>query len=203
MSALAQHHALAFLPSRMVYAHALILFPYDTYAAFCAIQARPHDVWSAFLGGSRGQGRSYTPSDCFETFPFPSEWNCRKSLENAGAEYYAHRRVTMVQRGEGLTQIYNRFHAPEEHSEDITRLRDLHSVMDSAVFAAYGWSDIPTACYFLPGPGSPQVAVPDQSPRLRYRWPNEVHDEVLARLLALNAARAARDTDSEARSGAI
>ena len=203
VSALAQHHALAFLPSRMVYAHALILFPFDTYAAFCALQARPHDIWSAFLGGSRGQGRSYTPSDCLETFPFPPSWDRRKNLVTAGAAYYAHRSATMTRRGEGLTTIYNRFHDPEEHSEDITRLRELHSEMDSAVFAAYRWSNIPTDCYFLPGPGSPHVAVTDQSPRLRYRWPNEIHDEVLARLLALNAARAAGDTGPDGASGVL
>ena len=109
----------------------------------------------------------------------------------------------MVRRDEGLTTLYNRFHSRDEHSADIAHLRDLHSSMDSAVFAAYGWSDIPTTCYFLPDPGTPSASATDRPPRLRYRWPNEVHDEVLARLLALNAARAARDTDSDARSGAI
>ena len=200
---LTRHHSLAFLPPNMVYADALIVFPVDSYSAFCALQASPHDLWVRFFGSSRGVGRLYTPSDCFETFPFPEEWDRRSDLEDAGAAYYAHRSATMTRRGEGLTTIYNRFHDPEERGEDITRLRDLHSVMDSAVLVAYGWSDIPTACYFLPGPGSPQASVADGSPQLRYRWPNEIHDEVLARLLAFNAARAAGEPDSDARSGVL
>ena len=61
----------AFLPSGMVYAHTLNIFPLDTHAAFCALQARPHEVWARFFGSSLEDRLRYTPSDCFETFPFP------------------------------------------------------------------------------------------------------------------------------------
>ena len=48
----------------------------------------------------------------------------------------------------GLTKTYNRFHDPKERSPEIRRLRDLHTAMDRAVLAAYGWSDIDTTCGF-------------------------------------------------------
>ena len=102
-----------------------------------------------------------------------------------------------------LTKTYNRFHDPEERSPDIHQLRTLHAAMDRAVLAAYGWPDIPTACEFLldyEEDEDPEDA-PEASGKkkrakkkpYRYRWPDEVRDEVLAKLLALNAERAEQE----------
>ena len=70
-------------------------------------------------------------------------------MEAAGKTYYDHRAALMVQRNEGLTRTYNRFHDPNESAPEIARLRDLHATMDRAVLDAYGWPDIPTDCEFL------------------------------------------------------
>ena len=62
----------------------------------------------------------YTPSDCFETFPFPSSLYDPR-LTSTGETYHDHRRQVMLTRQEGLTKTYNRFHDPDEtvrrHSE--------------------------------------------------------------------------------------
>ncbi len=188
----------AFLPSNMVYSHALNVYPLDTYAAFCALQARPHETWARFFGSSMKDDLRYTPSDCFETFPFPEGWETRPDLEAVGKEYYEFRAALMVRNDEGMTKTYNRFHDPYENAPDIAELRRLHAVMDRAVLDAYGWRDIPTDCEFLL---DYEIDEETWSPRkkkpYRYRWPDEVRDEVLARLLELNAHRAAE----EARAG--
>ena len=82
------HAAFAFLTSSMVFAHTLAVFPFDTHAAFCALQSRPHEIWARFFGSSFGDGLRYTPSDCFETFPFPPDWETHPALEAAGEAYY-------------------------------------------------------------------------------------------------------------------
>ena len=145
----------------------------------------------------------YSPSDCFETFPFPPDWETNTALEVAGREYYEYRAALMVRNDEGLTKTYNRFHDPEERSPDIHQLRTLHAAMDRAVLAAYGWPDIPTACEFLLDYEEDEDAedAPESSGKkkrakkkpYRYRWPDDVRDEVLARLLALNAQRHAEE----------
>ena len=56
----------------------------------------------------------YTPSDCFETFPFPADFETDPALEAAGKEYYEFRAALMVRNNEGLTKTYNRFHDPDE-----------------------------------------------------------------------------------------
>ncbi|MBM3204240.1 hypothetical protein FJZ55_10105 [Candidatus Woesearchaeota archaeon] len=87
------------------------------------------------------------------------------------------------------TRQYNRFHDPAETSADIARLRELHADIDRAVLDAYGWSDIPTACQFIPDYFEEDDDGNETPKSLRYRWPDEVRDEVLARLLALNQQR--------------
>ena len=145
----APHHAFTFLPAMMVFANSLALFPFESYAAFCALQSRPHETWARFFGSTLEDRLRYTPSDCFETFPFPNGWETNASLETIGQNYYKFRADLMMRNNEGMTKTYNRFHNPDERNIEIVRLRELHAQMDRAVLDAYGWNDIPTDCEFL------------------------------------------------------
>ena len=91
----------------------------------------------------------YTPSDCFETFPFPPNFETDPALESTGRAYYDFRAALMIRNNEGLTKTYNRFHDPDERSPDILKLRELHAAMDRAVLDAYGWTDLKPTCEFL------------------------------------------------------
>ena len=190
------HLAVAALPSRMVFANTLVIFPLDTHAAFCALQSRPHEIWARFFGSSMKDDLRYTPSDVFETFPFPVGWTTNPALEAAGEAYYSFRADLMRDNAEGLTKTYNRFHDPDERDRGIVQLRALHAEMDRVVLDAYGWTDIPTDCQFLPE----HVTVDGDASRrrrgYRYRWPNQVRDVVLGRLMELNAERAEEERDS-------
>jgi hypothetical protein len=75
--------------------------------------------------------------------------------------------------------------------------------IEHAVLDAYGWTDIPTDCEFIldyeeegddgetGGAGDGRTAKLSRRKKpWRYRWPDPIRDEVLARLLALNAERA-------------
>jgi hypothetical protein len=112
-------------------------------------------------------------------------------MERSGEAYYTHRAALMVQNRQGLTATYNRFHDPEEGDPAILQLRVLHRDMDKAVIQAYGWDDLELTYDFFPDfePTEDEDGEPTRT-RIRYRWPNELREEVLARLLALNAQRA-------------
>ena len=112
------------------------------------------------------------------------------TLEAAGREYYEFRAALMVQNSEGLTKTYNRFHDPDERSPEIVELRKLHAAMDRAVLHAYGWDDIATDCEFLLDYEIDDNEWGNKRKPWRYRWPDGVRDEVLARLMALNGKRA-------------
>jgi hypothetical protein len=99
----------------------------------------------------------------------------------------------MVRNDEGLTKTYNRFHDPSETSPDIQRLREMHDAMDRAVLDAYGWHDIQPVCEFFPEFDDEVEEDENSRPKrkkFRYRWPEAVHDNVLALLLDLNRQRA-------------
>ncbi len=193
-----QQAAFTFLSAGTVFSEQLIVFPFPTHAAFCALQSRPHEIWARFFGSSIKDDLRYTPSDCFETFPFPENWETHPALEAAGRDYYELRAALMVRNDEGLTKTYNRFHNPDENDPEIEKLREMHAAMDRAVLDAYRWSDIPTACEFLLDYEIDEEEWGKKKKPWRYRWPDEVRDEVLARLLELNAERA----KAEVRSGA-
>ena len=190
ISEVGQHGAFAFLPTDVVYAHTTIIFPFTTHAAFCALQSRPHEVWARFFGSSLEERLRYTPSDCFETFPFPERWETHPALEAAGKAYYDFRAALMVRNGEGMTRTYNRFHDPDEDGPDIAELRALHAAMDRAILDAYGWCDIVPDCDFLLDYAIDEEEWGRRKKPWRYRWPDATRDEILARLLALNAERA-------------
>ena len=197
ISRVSEHTGFAFLTSGAVYSDRLIVFPLAANAVFCALQSRPHEVWARFFGSSLEDRLTYTPSDCFETFPFPQSWETHPTLEAAGKSYNEFRATLMVRNNEGMTKTYNRFHDPYENDPEIERLRELHAAMDRAVLDAYGWSDIHTDCEFLLDYEIDEATWGRKKKPYRYRWPDPIRDEVLARLLALNAERAAE----EARTG--
>jgi hypothetical protein len=137
----------------------------------------------------------YTPSDCFESFPFPKDFETNSTLESAGKAYYEFRADLMVRNDEGLTKTYNRFHDPDQRAPDILNLRELHAAMDRAVLDAYDWTDLKPTCEFLLDYEEDEDEVDAGGRRRRkkpwrYRWPDEFRDEVLARLLELNRQRA-------------
>jgi hypothetical protein len=139
----------------------------------------------------------YTPSDCFATFPFPPGFETDRALQAAGQAYHDHRAALMVSNNEGLTKTYNRFHDPADDRPEIVKLRELHDAMDHAVLIAYGWTDLAERVSTVPDIMPRHLTDDDESDykyQGRYFWPAPIRDEVLARLLALNAQRAEEES---------
>ena len=192
------HLSFVFLSPRLVANNKLNVMPLTSWSVFCVLQTRPHEIWARFFSSTLKDDLAYTPTDCFETFPFPKGFETNPALESAGKEYYEYRAALMVRNNEGLTKTYNRFHDPEEHSPDILRLRELHASMDRAVLDAYGWTDLHPTCEFIldyeeeededetPTRGRGRGEGRGRKKPWRYRWPDDFRDEVLARLLELN-----------------
>ncbi|BBD70809.1 hypothetical protein NIES4072_71750 [Nostoc commune NIES-4072] len=143
-------------------------------------QSTIHWVWAIQFGSTLGKiTYNYTPTDCFETFPFPTS---TANLEEIGDRYYNHRQNIMQTRQEGLTKTYNRFHNPDETAADIQQLRELHIEMDNAVTAAYGWQDLELSHGFH-----------QTKQGLRFTISETARREVLDRLLELNHQRYAEE----------
>ena len=195
ISRVGQHMAFAFLPSGMVYSDRIIVIPVDSYAAFCALQCRLHEIWVRRFSSTLEDRLCYSPSDCFETYPFPGDWPSNAAFEKAGRDFYEFRIGLMSRTGLGLTKTYNRFHDRYCDESEVVQLRVLQDQVDRAVLDEYGWSDIQPECKFL---ADHEMDGSCSSPRLRrYRWPDEVESEVLGRLIDLNVQRAAEEQSNE------
>ncbi len=188
-SKVAPYFTFALLPTDIVFSQKLNVFLLNSRNDFAILQSRPHIVWARFFSSTSMELPNYVPSDCFETFPFPENWQTDPTLEAASKIYYEFRADLMVRNDEGLTKTYNRFHDPDNHDTDIVKLRELHADMDRAVLDAYDWNDISTDCEFLLDYEIDEETWGTKKKPYRYRWPDAVHDEVLARLLDLNQER--------------
>lgn len=185
-SQISAHHCFATLAVGPVFAHRLNVFAHNKLSVFACLESSSHCIWSRFFGYTLEDRFGYSPSDCFETFPFPPGFETDPALQAAGQAYHDHRARLMVERNEGMTKTYNRFHDPDQQDEGTRRLRELYAAVDHAVLAAYGWHDLAARAepIFLD-----ETNEDDHTYQDRLFWPSDFRDEVLSRLLALNAQR--------------
>ena len=191
----AKHRAFQFLSASILPDHMLIAIASDDALHMGVLSSQVHVEWALAAGGRLGVGNDprYNKSRCFETFPFPHEDTgltpeLANRIRTLAEQLDAHRKarqaafepVTLtgmynvldkLRRGEALSAKDKLLH--EQGLVGV--LQSLHDELDSAVLAAYGWSDL--------GP------VPWADEAARAAWT----ETLLERLVALNAKRAAEE----------
>ncbi len=174
--------AIAMLPSKQVFSHSLGVFSCSDFAMFSFMQSTIHNIWAWQYGSSMKSDLRYTPSNCFETFPF-SALMSNGILETKGKDYFALRQTIMTNAGIGLTKLYNRFHDKNFAGDIISlvkQLRDLHVQIDLAILNSYGWDDL------LPKHDFYEVEYLPENDRTRFTIHPSARKELLSRLLELN-----------------
>ena len=73
-----------------IFSHALKVITLAGFAPFAILQSRIHEIWARFFSSTLEDRLRYAPSDCFETFPFPSRYQ-NAALEAVGQAYQNHR----------------------------------------------------------------------------------------------------------------
>ena len=161
----AKHRLFVWLPVDTVPDSAVIAIARDDTFTFGVLHSRLHEVWALTQGTALEDRPRYTPSTCFETFPFPEPTDKQRAETEKWARYVVQMREHLLAQDSKatLTGLYNevvRLKAAPDAAHPVAALVTAHARLDSAVAAAYGWE-----------------------------WPL-AEDEVLARLLALNLERA-------------
>ena len=195
-------------PSNVLYSEALKIFTTDRYDLYAIVQSTLHEVWARKYSGALETRLRYSPSDCFETFPFPDGlWQTANPvLADIGERYHEHRRTLMQQLWLGLTDIYNLFHTRDLTPERVAKvskksqedaqagynglleLRRLHVELDIAISDAYSWQELDLGHDFH------EVETLPENDRIRYTISPVARKEVLKRLLAENHRRAAEQS---------
>ncbi|MGD9871876.1 MAG: class I SAM-dependent DNA methyltransferase [Thauera sp.] len=163
------------------------------------LSSRIHVRWALAAGGTLEDRPRYNKSVCFETFPFPDPTPSQSArIRDLAEQLDAHRKRQQALHPElTLTGMYNVLEklragdtlTPKErtiHEQGLVSvLRELHDALDSAVFEAYGWSDLAAQLVGKPGATTPLPDKPEAQAA--------AEEELLRRLVELNAARAAEE----------
>jgi len=121
--------------------HALIAFAREDDYTFGVLHSRVHEAWALATGTQLETRPRYTPTTCFETFPFPRPTDDQdEAIAAAASELVRLRDGWLNPPGLGpdelskrtLTNLYNARPTWLEHA---------HAALDRAVLAAYGWPD--------------------------------------------------------------
>jgi hypothetical protein len=168
--------------ARQVLSDSLTILAADSPTLLGLLSSGVHGEWVRKHASSMRTDIRYTPSDVFETFPFPADIN---SLSGCGEAMEAARNAVMRGRWIGLTATYKLVNDPDCTDADVRALRDAHVALDKAVLVAYGWDDL-----------DPRHGFYDTAQGRRLSIHPETRDELLDRLLELNHARYAEEVAS-------
>ena len=178
-SGVSKHLMFSYANNDAVFTHALFMFA--DVSKFPILTSSLHLVWAWKNSSKMKTDMRYTPSDCYETFPF--SFSPLPQLELLGEQFDAHRRKIMFTRQIGLTALYNLFHNPAEKDAELEEMRRLQREIDIAVRDSYGWQDIDLEHGFH------EVGYLPANDNVRYTISESARIEILKRLSALNRQR--------------
>ncbi len=220
----AKHRFFVFLDSSILPDQALNAIASDDSFVLGVLSSRIHVAFALAAGSRLGVGNDprYNNTRCFDPFPFPDCDDATKSRIRAlGEELDAHRKRVQAQHpGLSLTAMYNVLEAlregrpltPKEqaiHEQGLVSvLHQLHDELDAAVAEAYGWGDLwqhraaahgGTLHDFETGCDLQLSATGEEFHAAIAEWEKELDAEILRRLVALNAERAAEEAAGKIR----
>ncbi len=176
-----KHRWFTFLDAEVLPDNMLVNIGLDDALHLGVLSSRIHVGWALMVGGTLEDRPRYNKTRCFDPFPFPDATEAQKArIRDLGEQLDAHRkRVQAAHSDVTLTGMYNALARLREANAGGPALDDkerafhdraligvlatIHDDLDAAVADAYGWP----------------VDLPD--------------DEILARLVSLNAVRAAEE----------
>lgn len=181
----AKHRIFTFLPAETLPDNKLLAIGLADGFSLGVLQSRIHEEWAIGAGGWQGVGNDpvYQKSRCFDPFPFPDPpQGLRRAIAGEAEALDAHRkRVLARHRHLTLTGLYNVLDAMRAGRALSDAERDIHDAGECAVLASHH-------------------AALDALVADAYGWPHGMsRAETVARVVALNAERAAEEAQGEVR----
>ncbi|MEI8372987.1 MAG: type IIL restriction-modification enzyme MmeI [Planctomycetota bacterium] len=174
----------SFWPKDDILDQTMIAFGANCDGLWAVLTSTIHEAWVMKYGGLMKTDTTYSPSNCFNTFPLPYDPICSTNESLAITAKSCHNERTRIVNdlGIGITTLYWYIHDSENSMSVVAELRSHIRSIDNAVAAAYGWDDIDF------GHGYHET-----KQGLRYTISEPARREVLARLLKLNHERYAEE----------
>ena len=202
-----KHRMFSFLPGHVLPDQTLVVVGSADATLLGVLSSAAHVRWVLNAGGTLEDRPRYMKGACFEAVPFPNladQPALAAQIAATAEELDAHRKRQQAAHATlTMTDMHNvldalRLGRPLTAKEKITHanglvsvLAELHDRLDALVLQAYGWADLAPALV-----GQPRGTLP---------WPEKpaaqaaAEEELLVRLVALNAERAAEEAHGTVR----
>ncbi len=146
-----KHRFFVWLTRDMLPSNLIIAIARDDDYMLGVLSSSVHELWSRHVGSQLREsesGGTYTPTTCFETFPFPEPDEEQRAKISTAADELNQLRENWLNpkdmlgepalnadqlRRRTLTNLYNESNYP-------SWLANAHTKLDAAVIAAYGWT---------------------------------------------------------------
>ncbi len=134
-----KHRLFAWIPPTTVADSATIAIARDDDYTFGVLHSRFHELWALALGTQLETRPRYTPTTCFETFPFPRPTDeQRVAIGAISAELDRLRQGWLNPEGVSVAELKRRT-LTNLYNTRPTWLDNIHARLDAAVADAYGW----------------------------------------------------------------
>ena len=143
-----RHRMFSYIDGDVLPDAAIIVFARDDDYFFGVLNSRIHEAWARTMGTELREAESgirYTPTTCFETFPFPEPDDAQRAAIAAAA-------ARLNELREGRLNPVDANRNPALNDKDLKKqtltnlynkrpawLANAHADLDTAVTAAYGW----------------------------------------------------------------
>ncbi len=135
----AKHRLFRWVATEILPDHALIVVARDDDFTLGVLHSRFHELWALAMGTQLESRPRYTPTTCFETFPFPEPTEAhREAIAEAARELNEWRENWLNPPGISESELKKRTLTNLYNSRP-TWLENVHKKLDDAIAAAYGW----------------------------------------------------------------
>ena len=136
-----KHRVFAWVVPETLPDSAVVAIARDDDYTFGVLHSRFHELWALAMGTQLESRPRYTPTTCFETFPFPEPDEAQRAAIAAAAARLNQLREGWLNPPNATASELKKRTLTNLYNQRPTWLANDHAALDAAVAAAYGWSD--------------------------------------------------------------
>ncbi|RFP59586.1 MAG: class I SAM-dependent DNA methyltransferase [Limnothrix sp. CACIAM 69d] len=210
----AKHRVFVFLRGEILPDNMLIAIALEDAYFLGVLSSKIHVAWALAAGGTLEDRPRYNKTVCFDPFPFPDpDDRLKQEIRELGDRLDAHRTTVQANHPDititGMYNLLEKLRAGQPFTDKdrelndralVSTLKQIHDDLDRAVFRAYGWDDlIPLLTTHQTRGLSPLPPIDDRPLPPDEEPTNSLDEQILERLVKLNAERAAEERNGHIR----
>ncbi len=138
-SMVSRHRIYSYIDGDVLPDATVIVFAREDDYFFGVLHSHIHEAWARAMGTQLEDRPRYTPTTCFETFPFPKPNDAQREAIAEAAKILNERRENWLNPPDATEAELKKRTLTNLYNQRPTWLANAHAALDAAVVAAYGW----------------------------------------------------------------